>query len=80
MPVRKSVPTHLVDVEIFHRISEKFDLLVALDGKSDHQSHYYSSSGDHEYLYQKFHGNPSDSCRDISVSNGPALPSQEPYR
>ncbi len=38
MSLKDSV--HPADVEIFHRVSEKYDLLVALQEKSgDHQSH-----------------------------------------
>ena len=43
------MPIHQVDIEIFQRINEKFDLLVALEEKSDdHQSRQDSSSGDHD--------------------------------
>lgn len=39
MSVLNFVATIPVDVEIFHRISENFDPLVALDAKpGDHQS------------------------------------------
>lgn len=38
-----------IHVEIFHRISENFDMMVALEEISgDHQSHKDLSSGDHE--------------------------------
>ncbi len=33
--VQNFVPTHQVDVEIFHRIGEDFDLLVALDERAE---------------------------------------------
>ena len=36
MSVKKNVPISPVDVEIFHWISDKFDMLSAGDGKSDH--------------------------------------------
>ncbi len=42
--------SHLVDVEIFHRISEEFDLLVVKKKSSYHQSQQVSSSGDDECL------------------------------
>lgn len=34
MSVQNVVPIHQVDIEIFQRINEKFDLLVALEEKS----------------------------------------------
>lgn len=40
MSVQNVVPIHPVDAEIFHSTGENFDLLVALEEKSeDHQSH-----------------------------------------
>lgn len=43
---------HPVDIEIFDRISENVDLLVALEGElGDLQSFEDSSSWHHGYLY-----------------------------
>lgn len=39
-----------VNVEIFNWKSENFDRLVALEDRSDHQSHWDESSGDNECL------------------------------
>ena len=53
MSDQNCLPIHQVDVEVFHRISENFDLLVALQEKSgDHQSHSGSSSGQPGYPHR----------------------------
>lgn len=45
------VAIHVVNVEIFHRMSKNSELLVALDEKSgDYKSHKDSCFGDHESL------------------------------
>ncbi len=52
---------HLVDVEIFHWISEKFGLMVALDETSGDQVLRIPPLGTMN-ICSKCHGNPSNSC------------------
>ncbi len=64
MSVQNFVPVHHINIEIFHRIRESFDLLVVQGEKSgDHQNHN-SSSGHHGTM---FHFNPFNYCVDISL-------------
>ncbi len=49
---------HLIDVEIFHRINENFDLLVVLEVMSIYPLGTMN-------IYTIFHGNPLHHCRDI---------------
>ncbi len=52
-PGNQIVPIDIVNVEIFHKINENFDLLVALQQKlHDHQCQQDSSSGNNDVLYK----------------------------
>lgn len=58
MSMQMFVQIYEEDVKLFHWISEWFDLLAALDGKSvDDQGHYNLSPGTLN-ICSKFHINP----------------------
>lgn len=55
------VPIHLVDVNIFHRISKDFDLQVVQDKKLDITNVIKMNPQGTRIVCIKFHGNPSNS-------------------
>ncbi len=66
LSVLKFVPINQVDVEIFHWISEHFDLLVWLHVKSTgHQVITIYLEGNMN-VNTKFHDNPCHNCRSVS--------------
>ncbi len=82
MSVHNVGPIHLVNVEIFHRIGDKFDLLVALKVKSEHHQVIRVHPLRTIKVCAKFHGS---SCWAISVwtkvdglTNRTTLPSLQP--
>lgn len=57
---------HLKDVEIFHRMSENFDVLVVLEVNQGIIKVIRLYPLGITNLCTKFHGNRSNGCRDIS--------------
>lgn len=62
MSLLNRVQIHLINIEIFHRLSGNFDLLVELEESSGDQQIPKDSSSQHHDMSTTFHCNLCNCC------------------